>query len=590
MRVPKPLTDPWLITTEGMRRVVDVWALARAGGEVFGSLEKARAEWKARPVLAEPGDPVEGTGGTLRIVDIGGVAIGVLSIQGTLFRHANLITEFSGGASDDSLWAGLEAALADPTVKAILLRIDSPGGEANGTAELGDRLFKARSEKPLWSYIEGLGCSKALWYAVQASRVVANRAAMVGSIGARIEVLDTAEAEEKAGLKFHDLTSDGAPGKRNRPVDDEVIARLKVKLNDLETEFVKSVAQGRGVSEAKVYDDFGQGDYMIAGKALDVGLIDEIGDFNGTLASLAEAAGAAAQVPSAAPAASAKSSPAPRASARPRKGPTMKIEAEEPEKKPDAESDEPAMEKVECEECGGSGKVDGAECEKCGGTGKVDAEADAEAEEKAEGDDKGEGEHHEPDGDEEEDAKARASMAALAGLKPTASLKQIAAAVKAKTVPLTAVAKLREEHAAMSSRIGALEADKHKAAAQAFVTKAIADGRTTEEKRPHLEAEYAEAERAKAGSGPKALEPQLFAKGTFTVGRRYTFHSKPINKGDEPPVNLAQDEPGEIRARFAAKIDEIMKKDKVDFREATARVKTADPELYAAFAAINRAA
>lgn len=612
-RVPRALLEPWAITAEGMRRVVDVYMLARAGAEVHGTLAQAREEWRSRPRLEEPGTPVDGTGGTLRLVTVAGATIGVLSIRGVLFRHANLISEFSGGTTDDALWRGLEAAL-DPAVQAILLRVDSPGGEAAGSAEFGDALRAAREQKPLWAYVEGDGCSKAYWYASQASRIVANRIAMVGSIGVRVELLDESGAEENAGLRVIEKVSSGAPDKRGRPLDQEVEDRIQVKLDDLEGEFVASVAAGRGVAEEKVYADFGHGDYVIAAKALEVGLVDAIGDLNSTLEELAALVAAAATASATTASGSPANRPkitAQRSRARARKGKaTMSIRAEsekkakykkaESEAETEAETeseaegeadDEPVMETemVECPHCEGEGKMaDGSKCETCGGSGKVAQDkADADAETEADSD-HGE-KHDEPDGDEKMEEEARASLAALVGLKPGARLSQVAAAVKAKMVPLTTVAKERTEHAELRQRVEALEGDKHKQCAVAFVDKAIADGRTMGEKRPHLVGEYVKAEKKKSGSGPAALEPQLYAKGTFTVGRRLTVHGNPVGAPQRPASSFAQDAPEDIRAQYAAKIDEIMKTDKVDYREATARAKTRAPELYAAFAALAAA-
>ena len=247
-----------------------------------------------------------------------------------------------------------------------------------------------------------------------------------------------------------------------------------------------------------------------------------------------------------------------------------------------AEDDSPSMEMVECEHCDGDGKMpDGSKCESCGGTGKVSQKAesdDAKPDADADGDD--DGDKKKPAAEAEDEKEAKASLAALAGMKPSASLSAITAALTAKTVPLTAVLQLRTENRALMSRLEILEGDKHKATASEFVARAIADGRSVEDKRGHLEGEYAKAEKAKTGSGVAALEPQLFAKGTFTVGRRITSNGNPIGKSNEKPASVADGT--DPRESLAAKIETTMMERKCTWDDARLAVRSAHPDLYTA--------
>lgn len=569
--VPKPLTEPWAITAEGMQRVVDVWAQARTGSQVFGSLEAARAERAARVRLEEPGEPVKGTGGTLRMVG----AVGVVSITGTLFRHANLISDFSGGTTYDALWRGIEAAEQSADCKAILLRVDSGGGEANGCGELGDYIRKVSASKPVWAYIEGMGCSAAYWLPSQASRMVAHRTAMIGSIGVRVEVIDVSEAEAGAGVKVLDMVSGGAPGKRGLPIDDAVLSRIQTKLDDLEAIFIDAVATGRKVSTDKVRADFGQGDYMVADKALRAGMIDDLGDFNSTLQALADSVAPASIFPSTVGAKAAASKPRRSLKAARTQGATMATADDDKKSKTEGEDDTSyAAEMEKCQDCNGTGEIDGKECEACGGKGEVEKK-EPEAS-KAKADDDKKDDHAEPDGDE----KARVALAEMAGLPAAASLRDIHAHLATKTTSLATVAKLQQESASLRSRLEALEGEKATAKAEQFVGKAIDEGRTMEDKRGHLITAFVAAEKSAPGSGPAAVEPHLFAKGQFTVGRRLTANGKPIGLEDKaPPL------PGDAEADAVAWCKQKQKDKGISFSAAMDLLAVEAPELHAAYRA-----
>jgi ClpP class serine protease len=280
--LPSILAAPWAIEPQWLRVVVGVWSRGKIDAP---ALAKARGEWEARkaerPRLDEPaGAEVPGTGGTLRIVG----RVGVLSVEGPLFRHADLFTEISGGTSYDALWRGLEAAKASPQIDKILLRVNSPGGEADGLSELA--AYIAQIDKPVWAYADGMCASAAYWLASQADHIVAEETAEVGSIGVRCGILDDSAADEMSGYKQIEIISSVSPGKRSRPIDDEILARVQTRIDDLAAKFVEAVARGRGVDEETVLSDFGQGDVMIAAKAVDAGMVDEIGNFGSTLDAL----------------------------------------------------------------------------------------------------------------------------------------------------------------------------------------------------------------------------------------------------------------------------------------------------------------
>lgn len=227
---------------------------------------------------------------THRVTTRDGVA--TIPVEGPLFRRADFFTEVSGATSIETLATDLQAALADPTVTAILLAVDSPGGAVNGVGEFADMVHAAREVKPITAYVSHQGASAAYWIAAAASEVVVAPTALVGSIGVVAAVPDP--GQKKA--RDIELVSSQSPRKRPDPTTEKGRAQLQATVDDLADLFVTSVASYRGVSPETVLADFGQGDVFVGQKAVDAGLADRVGSYESVLAELA-ARGSAASAP-----------------------------------------------------------------------------------------------------------------------------------------------------------------------------------------------------------------------------------------------------------------------------------------------------
>ena len=259
---------PWAITEEALRQIEDIAA------------RQTVESWDA--VAARIGKPLENAW-TAEIRN--GVAI--VPVMGPIFRHANLMTSFSGATSVEDLATDLQTAVDDPSVRAILLNVNSPGGQVDGINEMAGMLRAAAGKKPVKAYIGGEGASAAYWLASQADEIVADSTAMVGSIGVVAGFTDRSAADEKSGIKRMEIVSSQSPRKRLDPATDAGRASIQTAVDDLADEFVASVAAGRGVPVEQALANFGQGDSMIAKRALAAGMIDRIGSFEGLLAEMA---------------------------------------------------------------------------------------------------------------------------------------------------------------------------------------------------------------------------------------------------------------------------------------------------------------
>lgn len=213
--------------------------------------------------------------------------VAIVSIEGPLFKRANLMTEFSGATSYDVLRRDLQAAVDNPAMRAILLNIDSPGGEAAGVAELAAALRGMSGRKPIVAYVGDVGASAAYWLASAADQIVIGSTAALGSIGVRVAYSDTSARDERTGVRRYDFVSSQSPFKKTDLATDEGRSRVQARVDSLAQVFVEAVAENRGVTVDTVLAAFGKGDVLIGRDALAAGMADEIGTFEGTLAALA---------------------------------------------------------------------------------------------------------------------------------------------------------------------------------------------------------------------------------------------------------------------------------------------------------------
>ena len=209
----------------------------------------------------------------------------IIPIYGPITARSDLFTFFLGGTPLSDLAKDFQAALDNDQVKAILFDVDSPGGVALGPMEMAQAIFNARGKKPIWSYV-GRNCSSAAyWLASATEKIIANPSALLGSIGV-VTTIPVQEEPDSEGYKNIEVVSSNASRKRPDPRTAEGMAEIKRELDDLESQFIESVARFRSTTVDAVKNDFGQGGVLIGANAVSSGMADEIGSYEETLAKL----------------------------------------------------------------------------------------------------------------------------------------------------------------------------------------------------------------------------------------------------------------------------------------------------------------
>lgn len=216
--------------------------------------------------------------------------VAVIPVTGPIFRYANIFTEISGATSTGILARDIQAALDNSYVRAIVLDINSPGGEASGINELANLIRAARGVKPIVAYGGGQMASGAYWLGSAADEIVIDQTALLGSIGVVMSFLDTKERDAQEGLRRIEIVSSQSPDKRIDPASDDGRAKVQVIVDALADVFVSAVAANRGVSTKHVLSDFGRGGVLVGDSAIQAGMADRLGSLESVIAELAGSA------------------------------------------------------------------------------------------------------------------------------------------------------------------------------------------------------------------------------------------------------------------------------------------------------------
>ena len=232
-----------------------------------------------RPAAAvgrwETRDSMRGSG---MLIDGG---VGILPITGSLVHRGTWIGTSSGLQSYDGIAQQLRIAAEDDRIKAVLLDLNSYGGEAGGVADLAQEVRDLAATKPVRAMINDAAASAAYWIAAAAQDISITETGIAGSIGVVLTHQDISAAAEKAGVKTTQIHAGankllGSPFKALSEAD---MAQLQESVDQLYALFTTRVDAYRGgksnarATEARIYRgqaavDAGLADQVTTGRAL----------------------------------------------------------------------------------------------------------------------------------------------------------------------------------------------------------------------------------------------------------------------------------------------------------------------------------
>lgn len=185
----------------------------------------------------------------------------------------------------------LQSAREDRNIKAVVLRINSPGGSALTSDLIWREVEKTAKEKPVVVSISDVAASGGYYIATPATYIIAQPTSITGSIGVFGTLPNASELAEQWGVSSYTLSTHerSATYSPLRPLSDTFRAELTEGIEQTYQTFLERVASGRSMSIESV-DAIAQGRVYLAPKALELGLVDEIGTLDDAINKAAELA------------------------------------------------------------------------------------------------------------------------------------------------------------------------------------------------------------------------------------------------------------------------------------------------------------
>ena len=193
--------------------------------------------------------------------------IGVLPIDGA-------ITE------SDTLVAQLVEFRKDRRIKAIILRVNSPGGGVGPSQEIYREIRKTIETKKVIASLGSLAASGGYYVASAANKIVANPGTLAGSIGVIMEFMQVQELLKKIGVSVEVLKTGEFKdiGSFHRKLSERDREMIRTLVFDVQRQFVEAVAQGRDLPVEKVRE-IADGRVLSGAQCKDLGLVDQLGNF-----------------------------------------------------------------------------------------------------------------------------------------------------------------------------------------------------------------------------------------------------------------------------------------------------------------------
>lgn len=207
-----------------------------------------------------------------------GPKIGVIEIQDVIRDSQKTLEDLKRFREDDA-------------IEAVLVRIDSPGGAVGPSQEIHDAILETRKKKHVIASLGGTAASGGFYIAVACEKIVTNPGTLTGSIGVIMQFPNVQGLAQWAKVDMETVKSGKFKDVGNpfRPFGEEDEALLHDLIMNVYDQFLTAVAEGRGLEKDAVRP-YADGRVLTGLQAKDIGLVDELGNFDHAVATLAELA------------------------------------------------------------------------------------------------------------------------------------------------------------------------------------------------------------------------------------------------------------------------------------------------------------
>jgi len=221
-----------------------------------------------------------------------GPTVAVIRVEGPIFGGESTPSAFStvSGAGSETISRLLEQANEDDNVKAIVLRVDSPGGGVVASDEIYHAITKV--DKPIVVSMGTVAASGGYYISAPTDYIIATPNTITGSIGVISQFITAEEFLDETGVELTTITTGELKGFGNlgESLTEEDVAYWEDLINESYDIFVGIVAEGRGYSLDEAYE-LADGRVWTGTQAIEIGLVDELGYFEDAVEKAAELGG-----------------------------------------------------------------------------------------------------------------------------------------------------------------------------------------------------------------------------------------------------------------------------------------------------------
>ena len=272
-------SETWACDPEKLEVLAQILAAKAASGQIPNATEVAEIEAAQR--------------GRSRQMNASGGAVAVIPLFGTISKRMGMLDAMSGGASLESFAEEFRAAIDDPKVGSIMIRVDSPGGSVFGVEETAMVIAEGAKQKRVVAMGDGQMASAAYWLASQATEIVITQSGIGGSIGVFRVHFDVSDKAAEEGVRVTIIKA-GANKAEDSPffrLSDEAFAHQLSIIEFYEGQFVDAVARGRGTSSPHVRENFGGGRAFDSRRMVSLGMADRVATLEETLEDMVSGGG-----------------------------------------------------------------------------------------------------------------------------------------------------------------------------------------------------------------------------------------------------------------------------------------------------------
>jgi protease-4 len=206
-------------------------------------------------------------------------AIGILEIDGAIissFRYLEIIKGFE----------------EDEQIKAVIVRLDSPGGRVGPSQEVFEALLRLKETKPLVASMSSISASGAYYIACAADTIYALAGTLTGSIGVILEFIDVSKGLDKLGVSARSITGGKLKdaGTPFRQMSDEERRYFEELAKDVHEQFIDAVSASRRIPRSAVVE-YADGRVFTGRQAYAIGLVDQLGGLDDAIEDAKKKAG-----------------------------------------------------------------------------------------------------------------------------------------------------------------------------------------------------------------------------------------------------------------------------------------------------------